>query len=260
MLDRVDPSYHPPSRPARDAHHQSRGPPQARTTLATLANMNTQAVAATKPVPGLRDRNKLEKRQRIRAAAASLFKRHGYTAATMRQIAHMAHVGIGTLFNYAEDKRDLVFLIFNEELAALADAALQEACAGDALVDQVVAVFRAHYRYFGSKPALSRILLQELTFYSTGKQAQAFIETRQRLIDGIESLVATAQRERRILATEPAGLIARHFFFVYSAAVRWWIAGARPDVAAGVADLKRLLALQINGLSPVQPRKPVARR
>jgi len=73
MLDRVYPSYHPPSRPARDAHHQSRGPPQARTTLATLANMNTQAVAETKPVPGLRDRNKLEKRQRFRAAAASLF-------------------------------------------------------------------------------------------------------------------------------------------------------------------------------------------
>ena len=204
----------------------------------------------TQSALGLRDRNKLEKRERIRVAAAHLFKRHGYTAATMRQIAHMAHVGIGTLFNYADDKRDLVFLIFNEELAALADAALQEPRAGGALVEQVTAVFRTHYRYFGARPALSRILLQELTFYSTGKQAQQFVATRQRLIDGIEALVQTAQRERRILAKEPAALIARHFFFVYSAAVRWWIAGPRPDVAAGVADLKRLLELQINGLSP----------
>ena len=208
---------------------------------------------------GLRDRNKLEKRERIRAAAANLFKRHGYTAATMRQISHMAHVGIGTLFNYADDKRDLVFLIFNEELAALADAALQEARAGSALSDQVTAVFRVHYRYFGARPALSRILLQELTFYSMGKQAQQFVETRQHLIDGIEALVQAAQRERRILAKEPAALIARHFFFVYSAAVRWWIAGPRPDVATGVADLRRLLELQINGLSPASVNKRSAR-
>jgi AcrR family transcriptional regulator len=227
----------------------------------TLATMKPAAATKAKsaPVLGLRDRNKLEKRERIRAAAAHLFKRHGYTAATMRQIAHMAHVGIGTLFNYAEDKRDLVFLIFNEELAALADAALQEPRAGGALVDQVTAVFRAHYRYFGTKPALSRILLQELTFYSTGKQARQFVETRQRLIDGIEALVQAAQRERRILAKESAALIARHFFFVYSAAVRWWIAGPRPDVATGVADLKRLLELQISGLSPGSGTKRSAR-
>ena len=37
----------------------------------------------------------------------------------MRQIAKRAHVGLGTLFNYAEDERDLVFLIFNEELNAV---------------------------------------------------------------------------------------------------------------------------------------------
>ena len=72
-----------------------------------------------KPALGLREQNKLDKRERIRAAAAELFKRHGYGAATMRQIAQRAHVGLGTLFNYAEDKRDLVFLIFNVELAAI---------------------------------------------------------------------------------------------------------------------------------------------
>mgnify|MGYP000601076020 CR=1 FL=1 len=38
-----------------------------------------------------------------------------FHAPTTRAIAGRAHVGLGTLFNYADDKRDLVFLIFNEE-------------------------------------------------------------------------------------------------------------------------------------------------
>jgi AcrR family transcriptional regulator len=209
---------------------------------------------------GLREQNKLEKRQRIRAAAADLFERRGYTAATMRQIAQRAHVGIGTLFNYAEDKRDLVFLIFNDELAALTAAALREPRPDDPLADQVIAVFGLHYRFFANNPVLSRILLQELTFYSNGKQAEAFLRIRQGLIDGIEQLVQAAQRRRRILSREPAAFIARHFFFVYSAAVRSWIVSDRPNPAVGLAELKRLLDLQIAGLSPAAPTKPGRRR
>jgi len=196
----------------------------------------------------LREKKKLATRDRIRAAAAELFTRHGYGAATMRQIARRAHVGLGTLFNYAEDKRDLVFLIFNEELNAVTDVALAAPRPAQPLLDQLVAVFRAHYRWLAENPALARILLQELTFYSSGKQAATFHNIRQRLIDGIEGLVRKAQAERRIRSREDAALIARHIFFVYSASLRWWIAAPRPRPEAGVADLRKLLALQFDGL------------
>ena len=200
--------------------------------------------------PGLRERNKLDKRQRIRAAAAELFARLGYGAATMRQIAKRAHVGLGTLFNYAEDKRDLVFLIFNDELAQLTADALAAPAADEPLIDQVMAVFACHYRRLGQNHALSRILLQELTFYSAGKQAATFQDIRERLIDGIELLVRRAQSDGRILAREEPGFIALHLFFVYSAAIRWWITAPHPDVREGLAELRRLLELQFSGLSP----------
>src|SRR5579864_2623878 len=64
---------------------------------------------------GIRERNKLRKRQRIQVAVRELFSKHGYDEATLRGIAKRAHVALGTLFNYADDKRDLVFLIVNEE-------------------------------------------------------------------------------------------------------------------------------------------------
>jgi AcrR family transcriptional regulator len=172
----------------------------------------------------------------------------------MRQIAKRAHVGLGTLFNYAEDKRDLVFLIFNEELNAITDVALAAPRTGQTIADQLLAVFAVHYRWLATKPALARILLQELTFYSSGKQAATFHGIRKRLIDGIEALIAHAQRERKIGSIEKPGVIARHLFFVYSASLRWWIADRDPDPEAGIADLKRLLKLQVDGLKARAPR------
>ena len=196
----------------------------------------------------VREKKKLETRERIRAAAADLFTRHGYGAATMRQIAQRAHVGLGTLFNYAEDKRDLVFLIFNEELNAVTDVALAAPRAGQPLAEQLVAVFSVHYRWLATKPALARILLQELTFYSSGKQAATFHSIRKRLIDGVEALIRSAQERKEISRKEKAALIARHIFFVYSASLRWWIASPKPDPRKGVADLRRLQRLQLEGL------------
>jgi AcrR family transcriptional regulator len=199
---------------------------------------------------GAREKKKLATRERIRAAASELFARRGYGAATLRQIAGRAHVGLGTLFNYAEDKRDLVFLIFNEELNATTDVALAAPRSRDAPLDQLMAVFRAHYQWLATQPELSRILLQELTFYSSGKQAATFHAIRKRLIDGVEQLILNAQKNKKLRADTPASLIARHIFFVYSASLRWWIAAPKPDPAKGVADLRRLLKLQLEGLRP----------
>ena len=198
----------------------------------------------------VREKKKLATRERIRAAAAELFTRHGYGAATMRQIARRAHVGLGTLFNYAEDKRDLVFLIFNEELNATTDVALAAPRPGQPLADQLLAVFAVHYRWLAEKPALARILLQELTFYSSGKQAATFHSIRKRLIDGVEDLIRKAQEARKISSSEKPAFIARHIFFVYSASLRWWIASPRPDPNKGIADLRRLFKLQLEGLLP----------
>ena len=196
-----------------------------------------------------REEKKLETRERIRRAAAELFTRNGYGAATMRQIAERAHVGLGTLFNYAEDKRDLVFLIFNQELSTITDVALAAPRPEQPIVEQLLAVFQVHYGWLAANPVLARILLQELTFYSSGKQAATFHGIRKRLIDGIEALIEKAQKSREIQSREKPEVIARAIFFLYSASLRWWIAAPQPDPDKGIAELRRLLRLQFEGLS-----------
>jgi len=207
------------------------------------------SAASAAPPLALREQNKHDKRERIRDAAAELFTRQGYADATMRQIATHAHVGLGTLFNYAADKRDLVFLIFNEELGQLTDTILAGTGTHETLMEQLMAIFAAHYRFFGSRTELSRILLQELTFYSQGKHAVEFQDIRHRLIAGIETRVAAAQAAGQLRRQEPAELVARLLFFTYSAAVRWWIGAPTPQADAGLAELRRLLQMQMDGLA-----------
>ncbi len=211
---------------------------------------------------GLRERHKLEKRQRIRSAVRVLFSKHGYETATLRQIAKRAHVGLGTLFNYAQDKRDLVFLIFNEELAAVTDEALEATQTHEHLLEKLIGLCRPHYNFFAKNPALSRILLKDMTFYSEGKQAAEFHRIRRRLLSGIEEVVKSAQQDWQIASDENAALIARHIFLVFAGALRWWIASRRPNPRAGLADLRRLFELQINGLhsTPTQSANATRRK
>ena len=191
----------------------------------------------------------------------TLFSRHGYETATLRQIAKRAHVGLGTLFNYAQDKRDLVFLVFNEGLAGVTDEALRAAEAQQRLLDQLLGMFRPHYKFFARNPALSRILLRDMTFYSDGKQAAEFLRIRARLFSGIEAVIRAAQQDGQIASDEDATIITRHVFLVFAGALRWWIATRNPNPAKGLADLRRLFELQINGLisKPAKRARPIAR-
>jgi hypothetical protein len=89
-----------------------------------------------------------------------------------------------------------------------------------------------------------------MTFYSEGKHAAEFQRIRGRLLSGIEAVVRAAQESGQIRSDEDPRLIARHIFLVFAGALRWWIANRRPNPSEGVADLKRLFELQINGLRP----------
>src|SRR5579863_312497 len=90
---------------------------------------------------GLRAKNKAAKLQRIRKAARALFVKRGYDDTTMRDIAKRANVGFGTLFTYASDKRDLLFLIFNDELDNVVESAFARASREKSFVEQLLAYF-----------------------------------------------------------------------------------------------------------------------
>jgi hypothetical protein len=117
------------------------------------------------------------------------------------------------------------------------------------LSEQLASAFGVFYREFAANPTLSRILLQELTFYSQGRLAGDFQRSKRRTIGFIEQLVASAQREGRIRADEDPSFIALSIFFLYAGAVRYWIAAERPNPRRGIDQLQRMLDIHLRSLT-----------
>src|SRR6516164_8038263 len=122
-------------------------------------------VGAAVAALGQRERNKLDKLRRIKEAARELFVAKGFDDTTTREIALRAGVGIGTIFVYAENKRDLLFLIVNEDLEKVEQTAESAVEDSASVLENLLRVARLHYRLFAQQPTLSRLVLREMVFY-----------------------------------------------------------------------------------------------
>ena len=213
-----------------------------------MATVELEPVVKAKKV-GLRERSKQERQDRIMMAARKLFAERGYDATTLRDVAELAGLGLGTLFNYISDKRDLIYLVFNQEVSMATDTSLAAPRPWQSFSEKILSMVEVYYRLFGSEPILSRILLSEVLQHTPGFHLAEYIGTRDRFIRGMGELVARAQAAGEIGSTESAELIARHIFFSYSAALRWWLASSEyPEWRTGVRDFAAVLKLQSMGL------------
>lgn len=85
-----------------------------------------------------------QRRAQIVGAAIELFGRQGYHATTMREVADKARVSVGLIYQYVEDKEDVLFLALVEVMESFRRA-LPEAL--DDLADPL-ARFRAAVRAY----------------------------------------------------------------------------------------------------------------
>jgi AcrR family transcriptional regulator len=199
---------------------------------------------------GRRERNKEEKLRRIKAAAIKLFTTKGYDDTTTREVAVRAGVGLGTVFVYAENKRDLLFLVVNDDLESCIDEARRALKPDLSLFESLLVVLRVHYEYFARTPVLSRAALREMYFYESGKQAERFVGARDRLAKLLRDLIAKAMEERLVHSSESAECVAETIFSIYQVHLRRWLVADKPDIAEGMNRLGRQIRVVMHGLSP----------
>ena len=196
---------------------------------------------------GVRERSKIERRDKILSAARMLFTEFGYEAATMNQIAALAGLGKGTVFNYVTDKRDIIFLIFQEDMNRLVEDALAVASTKKGYTEKIISIAELHYRLYARNPKLSRILLNETLTHSEGLHLDEFLKLRGRLIKGMALIVAEGQKAGEITTGENAEFIARQTFFCFSSSVRDWLMSGHPEWRSGLRQFKRSLTLLVHG-------------
>ena len=78
-----------------------------------------------------RERLSRQRAERILEAAAAVFARKGFHQATIREIAELADVAEGTIYNYFADKRDLLVAMTRHVIAHSAGDALAQIGTGD---------------------------------------------------------------------------------------------------------------------------------
>ena len=97
---------------------------------------------------GLREKQKADRDQRILGAATRLFREEGYDRSKIETIAAEAEVSIGTVYNYYENKGDLLVAIVsmevNEVLRAGAAVVADPPSEVAAAVDRLISIYLDH--------------------------------------------------------------------------------------------------------------------
>jgi AcrR family transcriptional regulator len=202
---------------------------------------------------GLRELGKSERQRRIKEAAKAVFSEVGYDKATTREIAHRAHVSIGTIFVYARDKRDLLFLVINDELNPVADVARRELPDDKPVLDRLCVLARPWYHYFAANLTLGRHAFREMTFYEPesqdfGEQCARYRERMHRIESWHREIIAQGKELGELKFRGSAAVAGNLIYKVYLAEIRTWIHGAKPEVGQGIRSLRTKFALVLDGL------------
>jgi AcrR family transcriptional regulator len=195
---------------------------------------------------GLRERKKLDKSKRIKAAAKTVFREKGYVQATMREVSDLAGVAAGTLFLYARDKRDLLLSIVNDDLDRLTDEQMAQIDPRARLIDQLVQLLRSRYDYWAVDRVLSLHALQEVVLSFPG---DPFDRRRRVLTAHMAELVTKQQDTGRVRRDEPADAIADLLQMIYLSAVRAWLRNFDESVDSGLKQLRDFFRLALRGVT-----------
>jgi AcrR family transcriptional regulator len=195
---------------------------------------------------GRREKAKIQNEERIRKAASRLFRKQGFEKTTIRQIAKAADLGLGTVYNYVEDKHGLLDLISKDDLERVTREAFQSLPPKSAVTDALLHIFKALYAHHQRQPDLAFIIVKELTFARDSKRKtreNRFEDFNVRLAGIFEQAQKRGELGEHFQPAEAATLLfGIHFFLLIV-----WLSGSLTYEQA-VESFRRALHLQLQGL------------
>jgi TetR/AcrR family transcriptional regulator, cholesterol catabolism regulator len=196
---------------------------------------------------GLRARHKRDKRERLRNAAWELFTDVGFESATTRAIAERAGVAAGTLFLYAKDKPDLLFLVFEHRLAETVDLGFETLPRDAMLVDQLIHVFSLLFAMYDKNQEVARHFIKELPG-SVGPNAQRVNELTFVFLGRMAGLIEDAQKRGEVRLDALPLLAGQAIFSLYYMALLSFLTGFSTRQDSVETMLRPSLELLMHGL------------
>lgn len=140
--------------------------------------------------PGRRERNKQEKRARILAAARARLAEHGYDRMTMADIARDADVAIGTVFQYAQTKAELLLMVTADEWAQTLPVAVRTAARAKRPTEAIRLLLDPVLGASRRDPDVTMAIARELLFGTRGPHHDEVVT----VVAGLETAIADVLR------------------------------------------------------------------
>jgi len=184
--------------------------------------------AATEPMlpkPGLRERKKRLRLQRIIDVSHQLFVSKGFQDTTIQDIADEAGIGLGTLYLYAKGKDDLLVLVFREHLLQMTEAAFEIIDRQHTVIDQLMTFFSVQIDYHNEDQLLSRTVLKELSFPTNPKRRHDIELIFNRAYEKLALLLKRGIKEGKLEPTLYIGTAASSIFGLYYHLLQGFLCG-----------------------------------
>ncbi len=166
------------------------------------------------PVGKRRERQKAETYELILESARVLFETQGFKKSTIRAVATHAEIGLGTIYKHFDNKNSLLAAAFHDDLVRLFEDAIKSVPQDATIKEQLIYVAGFNYRYYTSRPRLSREYLSQSIFVE-GEWAEKIEQFEKSYIEKITALVRAAQEKKEISKEKDCHLVTLCFIADY---------------------------------------------
>ena len=191
---------------------------------------------------GRRERNKLEKLERITQAASELFARYGVDEVTTQQIAEAADIGTGTLFLYAKTKGELLLLVQNIHYAQALERGVQAAAATTKTLDGLMALLEPIVECNRVHTENGRTYLREMVF---GDPSEPHHGEALEIVAQTQQAMTGLLREREKLDERAAATLAQ-----VVSSIMFLSMAASANAPAAVGEILQGIRAQVEAILP----------
>lgn len=148
------------------------------------------------------ENNSKGKSSLVREAATRVISQQGYFQTSIQEIAKEAGISVGTIYNYFENKQEILLNIFSKEFEDRKEFYEELSHQDIPLVEGIQAILDRHFSQLESHKELLRVIVQE-RFKPGSKLGKQLNQQYREVIRYVENLVRGALENGQIRSCEP---------------------------------------------------------
>jgi TetR/AcrR family transcriptional regulator, fatty acid metabolism regulator protein len=166
----------------------------------------------------------MDNRAKISQAAVRVFSREGFHRARMKTIAEEAGVAVGTIYNYFQDKDDLLISVFEEGIRIRLDFLDKLRHTSLPVRDQIQHLLESHFAQIREQQELAELILFE-RFHRGSRLRDRIHALQKQIIDQIAEFIEQGVADGLVRPCHPA-VVAQALFDLVQTMTACWIYAA----------------------------------